>query len=88
MIAVRDALGLKTVIVGATAKEAPAYASSFLAGKPVSANVGKTIADGVACRVPDPRAVEIIFRGAARMVNSTKMKFARPCDTISRTHIT
>ena len=68
MIAVRDALGLKTEIIGATAKEAPAYASSFLAGKPVSANVEKTIADGVACRVPDPRAVEIILRGAARLV--------------------
>jgi threonine dehydratase len=68
MIAVRDALGLKTEIIGATAKEAPAYAASFLAGKPVSANVGKTIADGVACRVPDPRAVEIILRGAARLV--------------------
>ncbi|MEO5803842.1 MAG: threonine dehydratase [Verrucomicrobiota bacterium] len=69
MIAVRDALGLKTEIIGATAKEAPAYAASFLAGKPIAANVGKTIADGVACRVPDPRAVEIILRGAARLLS-------------------
>ncbi len=68
LISVRDALGLKTEIIGATAKAASAYAQSFLAQKPVSANVGKTIADGVACRIPDPRAVEIILRGAARLV--------------------
>jgi threonine dehydratase len=69
VIAARDALGLKTEIIGATAKEAPAYATSFLAGKPVSADVGKTIADGVACRVPNPRAFEIILRGASRIVS-------------------
>lgn len=78
MIAVRDALGLKTEIIGATAKEAPAYAASFLARKPISANVGKTIADGVACRAPDPRAVEIILRGAARLVtlDENEIRFA------------
>jgi threonine dehydratase len=69
LISVRDALGLKTEIIGATAKAAPAYAQSFLAQKPISAEVGKTIADGVACRVPDPRALEMILRGAARIVS-------------------
>ncbi len=68
LIAVRDALGLKTEIIGATAQAAPAYAASFSAGKVISADVSPTIADGVACRVPDPRAMEIILRGASRLV--------------------
>jgi threonine dehydratase len=68
LISARDTLGLKTEIIGVTSKAAPAYAESFLARKAVSADAGKTIADGVACRVPDPRAVEIILRGAARIV--------------------
>jgi threonine dehydratase len=67
-IAVRDALGLKTEIIGVTASAAPAYALSFVAGKPVSADVAATIADGMACRVPDPMAVEIIRAGVSRIV--------------------
>jgi threonine dehydratase len=68
LIAVRDALGLKTEIIGATAKAAPAYFASFTSGKTVSADVAPTIADGVACRVPDPRALKVILGGAARLV--------------------
>jgi threonine dehydratase len=68
-IAVRDALGLKTEIIGVTASAAPAYALSFVAGKPVPADVAPTIADGMACRVPDPIAVEIIRAGATRIVS-------------------
>jgi threonine dehydratase len=68
MIAARDALGLKTKVVGVVAEAAPAYALSFAAGKPVSTNSADTIADGVACRVPDPSAVAFINRGAARIV--------------------
>lgn len=67
-IAVRDALGLKTKIVGVVAENAPCYALSFDAGKPVSTNAADTLADGVACRIPDPTALGIIRRGAARIV--------------------
>jgi len=67
-IAVRDALGLATEIIGVTAAAAPAYADSFAAGRPLAREVGPTIADGMACRVPDPQALEIIQRGAARIV--------------------
>jgi threonine dehydratase len=67
-IAVRDALGLGTEIVGVVAARAPAYALSFAAGRPVTSEVGETIADGMAVRVPDAAAVEIILKGAARMV--------------------
>jgi threonine dehydratase len=68
MIAARDALGLGTRIVGVVAAGAPAYALSFAAGKPVSTNSADTMADGLACRVPAPSAIEIILKGAERIV--------------------
>ncbi len=67
-IAARDALGLKTRIVGVVAENAAAYALSFERKAPVSTNSADTIADGVACRVPDPDAVATILRGAERVV--------------------
>lgn len=67
-IAARDALGLTTRIVGVVAENAPAYALSFERKAPVSTNSADTIADGVACRVPDPQAVATILRGADRIV--------------------
>ena len=67
-IAVRDALGAKTEIIGVCASAAPAYAQSFAAKKVVEASVSPTIADGMACRSPHPEAVEMISRGAARVV--------------------
>jgi threonine dehydratase len=68
MIAARDALGLRTEIVGVVAANAPAYALSFAAGAPVPTNRADTFADGLACRSPDPLAVATIRRGAARIV--------------------
>jgi threonine dehydratase len=68
MIAAREALGAGTKVVGVVAENAPAYALSFNAGKPISTDSATTVADGVACRVPDPRAVEIINRYAERIV--------------------
>lgn len=68
MIAARNALGHKAEVVGVVSTEANAYALSFAAGKPVSTNSANTMADGMACRVPDPAAVAIINAGAARIV--------------------
>jgi threonine dehydratase len=68
-MAARDALGLKTKVVGVVAAEAPAYALSFAAGKPLSTNSADTMADGVACRVPDPDALALILKGADRIVS-------------------
>jgi threonine dehydratase len=67
-IAARDALGLRTEVIGVVAARAPAYALSFAAGAPVAAAVGDTIADGMACRVPDANALRIMRQGAARIV--------------------
>jgi len=70
-IAARDAMGLKTKVVGVVSAHAAAYALSFEAGRPVSTNAADTIADGVACRVPDPTALSIILGGADRVVTVT-----------------
>ncbi len=68
MIAARDALGHRAEVVGVCAEGAPAYALSFARGEPVSTNAAETLADGMACRVPEPAAVAAINRGAARVV--------------------
>jgi threonine dehydratase len=68
MIAVRDALGLDTEIIGVVAEKAPCVALSFEAGRPVPTNSAQTFADGLACRVPHPDALEAMRRGAARIV--------------------
>lgn len=71
-IAARDALGLRTKVVGVVAAGAPSYALSFEAGRPVHTNSADTLADGLACRSPDPLAVETIRRGAERVVTVTE----------------
>lgn len=68
-IAVRDAMGLRTRIVGVVSSGAPAYALSVAAGRVVEHGAETRIADGVACRCPDPVAVEIIRAGVDRIVS-------------------
>jgi threonine dehydratase len=70
-IAARDALGLKTRIVGVVSSAAPAYARSIELGRPVSCEVTTRIADGVACRTPDPEALALIRAGVERVVQVT-----------------
>jgi len=67
-IAAREALGLKTEIVGVVAENAPAYALSFAKGEAVSTNSADTFADGLACRVPAAAAVPIVCKYASRVV--------------------
>lgn len=67
-IAVRDALGVKTKVVGVVSTEAPAYALSFAAGRVVATNSADTMADGMAVRGPDAEALEVILKGADRIV--------------------
>jgi threonine dehydratase len=70
-IAVRDALNLKTRLIGVVAAEAPAYARSFERGQLISHDVTTRIADGIACRTPDGTAFEILRRGVERIVEVT-----------------
>jgi threonine dehydratase len=76
LIAVRDLLGLKTEIVGVVAAAAPAVALSVEAGHPVPTNSARTFADGLACREPDVDALDIIRKGAARVVRVAEDEIA------------
>ncbi len=68
-LAARDALGLATEIIGVVAENAATYALSFEARRPVPTNSADTMADGVAVRVPDAAALDLILRGVARVVS-------------------
>src|SRR5262249_27810082 len=67
-IMARDLLGLKTEIVGVQSTEAPSYALSFAAGTIVTTETSNTLADGMATRIPDADAFNLIRKGASRIV--------------------
>ena len=71
MIAARNALGLRTEIVGVVSEHAPAYALSFEQRRIVEHPVTTRVADGMACRTPEPQALEILWRHLARIVRVT-----------------
>ena len=66
--AVRNGMNLKTKLVGVVSDGAPANALSFAAGKPVSAPVTTKIADGIALRMPDEEALEIMLKNVDHVV--------------------
>ncbi|MDR3737024.1 MAG: threonine dehydratase [Acidobacteriaceae bacterium] len=68
MAAARNALGLKTKIVGVVAAASPSYAESFRQHALVEAPSQTRIADGLACRTPNPEALEVIWKEVARVV--------------------
>jgi threonine dehydratase len=68
MMAARDALKLGTEVIGVVAAGAPAYANSYAARRPVPFPSAHTLADGMACRTPDPVALEHMLAGLARVV--------------------
>lgn len=70
-ILARDLLGRSTEVVGVQSTEAPAYALSFASGTLVKTNSSDTRADGLATRVPDQEALDIIRKGASRIVQVT-----------------
>jgi len=75
-ILVRDLLALSTEIIGVQASGADCYVRSFAAGHVVATDRAETEADGIAVRQPDPAALEIILRGAARIVSISDVAIA------------
>jgi threonine dehydratase len=87
VIGVRDALGRKTAVVGVVSAHANAYRLSLEAGRVVPTNSAATFADGIAVRVPDPAALEIIRRGAERIVEVSDDEIAEAIRVLfSATH--
>jgi threonine dehydratase len=68
LIAARDALGLRTRVVGVASERAPAIALSFDAGRLVPHAVSTRIADGMACSTPDGDALGHVLAGVERIV--------------------
>ncbi len=71
MIAAREALRRTTQVVGVVSAHAPAYALSFAQRGSVEHAVTTRIADGMACRTPEPDALEILWKYLARVVQVT-----------------
>ena len=76
LIQARDLLGLKTEIVGVVSAHADAYAQSVEQGRVVCTESAHTFADGLACRQPLPEALEIIAKGAARVIRVSDQQIA------------
>jgi threonine dehydratase len=76
LITARDLLNIKTEIVGVVARNAPAMALSFAAGKPVPTNSAQTFADGMATRDPRQEALTVIKGGAARILRVSEDEMA------------
>jgi threonine dehydratase len=75
-VAVRNALGLATRIVGVVSTHAPCYALSFAAGHIVEAPVTTQLADGLACRLPDQAPLDVIRANVDDIVQVTDTEVA------------
>jgi threonine dehydratase len=69
------ALGATTEVVLTVAENAPAYARSLEAGASVSAAT-HTLADGMACRVPNPDALSLLLERRPRVVTVSDERIA------------
>jgi threonine dehydratase len=74
--AVRNALGLSTEIVGVVAADAPASAISFRERRIVPAPARTVLADGLACRQPNPDAMQTLWDNVARVIEVTEAEIA------------
>jgi threonine dehydratase len=69
--AARAHTGVKTMLIGVVSAHATAYMDSFKARKLLEAPVSTQIADGMACRVPDQAALDVIVREAHDVIAVT-----------------
>lgn len=75
-IAARNALSPKTKVVGVVSAQARAYALSFASKQPIDSPVSTQLADGMACRTPQPEALEIIWKYVDRIVEVSDEEIA------------
>jgi threonine dehydratase len=74
--AARNALGLKTEIVGVVASQSPSYSLSFKQRKVVESPALTAIADGLACRTPNANAMAVIWENVARIIEVSDSEIA------------
>lgn len=85
LVSVRNLRGLDTEIVGVVAEQAPAVARSVAAGHLVTTEQADTFVDGVACRTPDPAALDVLLDGQARVVTASDDQVAEAMRLMFRT---
>jgi threonine dehydratase len=76
-IAARAALGRRMRLVGVVSAHARAYALSLAQGQPVESPVSTQLADGMACRVPDPTALAVMAGKLDGVVEVTDAEVAQ-----------
>ena len=76
-VAAREALGLRTRVIGVVSSHATAYLDSFESGELREAPVTTVLADGMACRTPDVGSLEIVQRYADDVVAVSDEEVAR-----------
>jgi threonine dehydratase len=74
--AARNIWSPRTSIVGVVSAQAPTFARSFAARRAVEAPVETFLADGMACRKPDPEALSIILANVSRIVEVSDTEIA------------
>jgi threonine dehydratase len=72
----RNALGLKTKLVGVVSDHAPTYALSWQQKKIVEAPATTKLADGLACRRGDEEALEVMLENVDHIVRVTDEEVA------------
>lgn len=74
--AARDALCQTTQIIGVVSSGSPSYSLSFTQHKVIDAPSQTLIADGLACRRPNPQAMEVIWSRVSRVVEVSDAEIA------------
>ena len=82
MMAARDALGLRTKIVGVVSSGAPAYKLSFEAGRKIEHEVTTVLADGLACRTPSDHTLRHLATGCERVIEVDEAEVANAMRTL------
>jgi len=86
-IAAKLALKRKLRIIGVVSAHATTYADSLAAGRVVEAPVTTQLADGMACRIADPAALDILLPQLERIVQVTDDEVAQAMrDLYADTH--
>jgi threonine dehydratase len=75
--AARAYTGVSTRLVGVVSAHATTYLESFRAGRVMESPVSTVLADGMACRVADPEALDIVLREADDIVAVTDEQVAQ-----------
>ncbi|MGA8516155.1 MAG: threonine dehydratase [Burkholderiaceae bacterium] len=75
-ITAKLALGHKAKIIGVVSSHATSYADSIAAGRVVESPVTTVLADGMACRIADQAALDILIKHIDRIVQVTDTEVA------------